>query len=926
MPGHDEQRGRAEGRKRDSVVTELSRRSSAKSRHRWLRFSLDNPAIVVLLALIFTSAMILLVVVDFRPEQEGLEPAKVGTIATRDYRAAKDFVFSRVDEQATLRFREERVAGVAPVYRWQTDIVEQVDARIREAFASMRQGMEEVRAEALIALQQEIAVVARLPRSPGGVYAGAVDGSLRGAYFPRLQVKGRQVVNLDEVEAAVTLWASTHQSEFTSRLLEYVDPVTYGWFVEQRFSPIIERELLEVTEQVLARPIIAHRRDLADAKSIVIQKRRGDEAMEKWTEDELGKIQDLENAMREVDLQMRIRFSAADTPVIGLAALVRQFLQPTLTFDANATKALREEAMSNTADLVAQQHFQRGQSIVDEGHLITQDHLLIYQAMMGETTPKTRLWQRVGSGGFLLLVFALAWVLLRRDLLSRRRARRDVLFLGVAMLFMTLLVRAGDAVLVTVADAWQVGVGLFILFLLPFAAGSMMVRLVLGRQLALVFALVLAVVSGLIVKNPEVILPYALLGGIAGAVVIKQAKNRMLVLQRGVIIGLLSALCALSLLLFYALETSPWDLFVVATMAVGSGLMAAIIVTVGLPVVESLFGYTTSIKLLELANLEHPALKALLLEAPGTYHHSMMVGSLNEAAAEAIGADAVLARVGGYYHDIGKMKNAQYFAENQLCDNPHNRLKPNMSALILKAHVKDGVEMGKRYGLPQDIIDFVATHHGTGRIEFFYQKAKEQEQPDIPEVREDDYRYPGPKPQSRETGICMISDMVEAAARALPDKSPARLKMLVQKLINHKFADGQFDECALTLRDLNEIAKAIMMILNAVYHQRPEYPDQKKERERREARETRDSREPAPMTAAAPKRPSMPAEPAATHSQPSVAGVLKVINLPRGEGSETLAPVGRARSDRSGSGEHRRLEIIEGTAEGSVKEACSNEE
>ena len=247
-------------------------------------------------------------------------------------------------------------------------------------------------------------------------------------------------------------------------------------------------------------------------------------------------------------------------------------------------------------------------------------------------------------------------------------------------------------------------------------------------------------------------------------------------------------------------------------------MLASFVVAAVVPLAEVGFGYTTDVKLLELANLNHPLLKTLIIDSPGTYHHSMVVGNLVEAAAEAIGARSLLGRVGCYYHDLGKIKNPHYFAENQLRgDNPHDRLSPSMSALIIKAHVKDGAELARENGIAEPIIDFIEQHHGTTLISFFYNKAVEQAEArgDGERIQEIDYRYPGPKPQTRETGIAMLADGIEAAARTIDDPTPARLQGLVQKIINMKFTDGQLDECDLTLRDLHEIAKAFLRVLAA---------------------------------------------------------------------------------------------------------------
>jgi putative nucleotidyltransferase with HDIG domain len=268
-------------------------------------------------------------------------------------------------------------------------------------------------------------------------------------------------------------------------------------------------------------------------------------------------------------------------------------------------------------------------------------------------------------------------------------------------------------------------------------------------------------------------------------------------------------------------------------MGLAGGAVAGIIVVGITPVVESIFGYTTDIKLLELANLDQPILKDMLMKAPGTYHHSMIVGNLAETGARAITVNPLLARVSAYYHDIGKITKPQYFIENQMTgNNRHDKLTPSMSSLILVSHVKDGIELSKEHKLGSKIINIIRQHHGTRLINFFYQKAKEQEKPGGQEVDERDFRYFGPKPQTKEAGLVMLADAVEAASRTLDDPTPARLQGLVQKIINDIFIDGQLDECELTLKDLNAVAKSFNIVLNAIHHQRIEYPEAQPEGER----------------------------------------------------------------------------------------------
>jgi putative nucleotidyltransferase with HDIG domain len=260
-----------------------------------------------------------------------------------------------------------------------------------------------------------------------------------------------------------------------------------------------------------------------------------------------------------------------------------------------------------------------------------------------------------------------------------------------------------------------------------------------------------------------------------------------------------------------------------------SGCLAGGIATAIVPAVESIFGYTTDVKLLELANREQALLRELEVRAPGTYHHSMMVGHLAEKAAEAIGANPLLCKVAGYYHDIGKMRRPHFFVENITIhqgENRHEKLAPPMSARIIQAHVKDGLELGQKHHLAPEIMRGIGEHHGTSVIRFFYEKAKEQADPEKGDsVQEHDYRYAGPRPQTRESGILMLADSVEAASRTLADATPPRVQQLVQRIINNYFRDGQLDECSLTLRDLHAIARVFIDTLCAIRHERIDYPE-----------------------------------------------------------------------------------------------------
>jgi len=324
---------------------------------------------------------------------------------------------------------------------------------------------------------------------------------------------------------------------------------------------------------------------------------------------------------------------------------------------------------------------------------------------------------------------------------------------------------------------------------------------------------------------------YFLISSIAAAYAIAHVDRRSAILRAGVIVGTVNALVVLAIKLITVMSVMTDVLntpHVLITMGLGflGGILSSIFVMVLAPIAEMIFNYVTDIKLLELGNLNHPLLREMIVKAPGTYHHSQLVAVLAEAAAAEIGANPLLARVGSYFHDIGKMRKPSYFIENQQGgDNRHDKLAPSMSALIISSHVKDGLELAREHKLPQKIADFIPQHQGTKLISYFYNKAVElNPNKDVP-VDEKKYRYPGPRPQTREAGIILLADGVEAAVRSIPEKTPQKIEAMVQKIINKNFSEAQLDECEMTLKNLHVIADTFTRVLIGIYHQRIEYPD-----------------------------------------------------------------------------------------------------
>jgi len=360
-------------------------------------------------------------------------------------------------------------------------------------------------------------------------------------------------------------------------------------------------------------------------------------------------------------------------------------------------------------------------------------------------------------------------------------------------------------------------------YLFPSAALPMLLTALLGPQLAIVAAVLVAAMVGFMTGGSLELTIYALAGGLIASINLGRVRKLSAFLWAGVHV----ALANLAVVLAFRLPGGDYDMMGLLTLAaasVANGGLAASLTLAGFYLLGSIFDITTSLQLMELARPNHPLLRQLLLKAPGTYHHSLLVSNMAEQAAERIGADALLARVGAYYHDIGKIVRPYFFAENQVEGmNVHDRLDPQTSAKIIIGHVLDGLELAKKYRLPRRVRDFIAQHHGTGLASYFYRQACQQGEAE--EVKAEDFRYPGPKPQTKETAIVMLADACEATVRSAHPTSPEEVERLVRKVIEHALLSGELDECDLTLRELDEIRGSFVNILQGVFHPRVKYPE-----------------------------------------------------------------------------------------------------
>lgn len=348
--------------------------------------------------------------------------------------------------------------------------------------------------------------------------------------------------------------------------------------------------------------------------------------------------------------------------------------------------------------------------------------------------------------------------------------------------------------------------------------GLVMLVTILYNNLALSFAfcVLASLCAGIIAGSSLYLSLIFFITATTASLLVLRLRRRIRILGAGAAAGITQAL-------LYWL-THPHSSVDTLMPNVYNGFICAVVVAGTLPFLENFFGIVTDISLLELSDFNHPLLKKMILDAPGTYHHSLIVGNLAEAAAERIGAHSLLARIGAYYHDIGKLSQPEYFMENQKISSKHTNLSPTMSKMVIMNHVKEGMALAKKYRLKPAIIDFITQHHGTSLVYYFYRKALEEIEQDE-KIYEEGFRYPGPAPATKETAIVLLADSVEAATRVVTDPQPAQIAEVVHKVINNKFIDGQLNNCELTLKDLEEIAKVFIHMLTGIYHGRIQYPE-----------------------------------------------------------------------------------------------------
>jgi len=528
---------------------------------------------------------------------------------------------------------------------------------------------------------------------------------------------------------------------------------------------------------------------------------------------------DSSSVQKELENDLLERFDVNQTVILNY--FFGHLFRPNLIYDRKFTDKAVQQAINNvsrTKDMVYE-----NERIVDANERIDAD---IYQKLYSLKMARMEKGRREGKWpermAFIARMLLLASILLVGGIFLE--SYRPKIFADNRKLFMIVFIILLDvmlASLITNALNWHA-------YLIPTTIASMLLAILLDSGIGFLGTVILAFILGGIQGGGYDLALLTLVSGMAGVYSLHKIRRRNQVFTAiiWILISYFWLILALAAMRYDSLSEA---LKIFLYNLLPNGVLSPLITFMILGLFEKFFDITTDVTLLELSDLNHPLLKKLSLEAPGTFHHSMVVGNLAEAAAKDIGANSLLARVGSYYHDIGKMEKPEYFVENQMdAENRHNQLSPNMSALILTSHVKSGLEMAEKYGIPKRIRDFIPEHHGTNIMSFFYNKAKEQA--GDTEIHEADFRYPGPKPQSKETGIVMLADAVEAATRTLKNPSPNKLRAFVENLVDQRFREGELDECDLTLRDLKTIIDAFMPVLYGVFQHRIEYPDSEKKK------------------------------------------------------------------------------------------------
>ncbi|HZX97111.1 MAG TPA: HDIG domain-containing protein, partial [Myxococcales bacterium] len=692
-------------------------------RHRPLRQALA----LSLLGLVAVSAAFLLTPSRFTPaipEDEALGTLFSGTLkANRDYDV--------LDPDTTAEKRDEAARSVWPVYDYDAGAAEILQRRIADAFGGARDALQKWRQKS-----------------------------------PARAVRQQRDTKPDAESYKFLLG---ERDEFWKALQAVVDDEDYAELARAGFDPAVERAVVRLAS-LAAQGFVVEERGLlaADRERGIIVRTLGQDGAsgartgtpEQAIRD-IDRIQDLQQARLAVDRIAAAQFG--DLPprqLRAVAQVVRRALRPNLAYDDAETRRRQDTKRAQVKDVLLQ--VRKGEKIIGDGEQVTKTHLLVFHALRAAGRAGEADQVRWGGGLFAMLLCAAVFEFGRRNVRKFRPRSRDVVLLAGLLIGQLFLVKGSllgadalhDLVRESLPAQFSAYVAQALPAAIPWALGSLLVRFLLNSEAALLWTAVFAPLCGLLAGGSLQTAVAALVAGVVAADRIGHAGSKGAVFRAGTFTGLATAVVLASFAMFQGRFWSLETLSTVLGGVVGGAIILPLLALAVSPLLEALFGYVTDIELLKLTNLNHPMLKDLIVQAPGTYHHGIVIGQLVEAAAKVIGANPLLSKVGAYYHDIGKAKNPLYFGENQKGENRHDALTAQVSARLIQRHVADGIELAHQAKLPRQAIDFIAQHHGTRLIGYFFHRAKEEaERTGGPPPREEDFRYAGPKPQTREVAL-----------------------------------------------------------------------------------------------------------------------------------------------------------------------------
>lgn len=542
---------------------------------------------------------------------------------------------------------------------------------------------------------------------------------------------------------------------------------------------------------------------------------------EEYTKQILSKY--FQRGIRDDDLDIARKHVVIQAEELGLshyaeavvAGISQTLLKPNFILNVRETDTRKQAALASIDPV--RETVKKGQVLVRRGDVVTSDQIRAMEEL-GLHKGQVNELRVLGLAVFVLVVMGVSIAYLYK--FADSILDNDLHLVLLALI--TLVTLALGKVAHYYSD-----------FAAPLAAGALLTAILIDTRVGLLVSVILALLFGVIVDHDLRAVTVALVGGMTGVYSVSKLIHGYSFTKSGLWIAATNFLviCATG----FVEQLTGIHILMQGLMGIVSGIATAVITTGLLPYLEHTFNITTPIKLLDIARPNHPLLQRLLLEAPGTYHHSVLVGNLAETAASMVGADPVTVRVGAYYHDIGKIKRPMFFIENQVGpENPHDKIAPSLSTLIVTSHIKDGLDLCREFKIPRPVTDIIQQHHGTTLVSFFYNRATENEHSEC--IIEADFRYEGPTPQSKEAALVMLADACEAAVRSIAKPNVNRIEAMVRKLIKQRLDDGQLNDCNLTLKDLNTIGDVYIRVLSSMFHNRIEYPDSLRELEKRKSK------------------------------------------------------------------------------------------